>query len=122
MSTFTAPTVTIPTVWLVCDSGSTTDVRRRHRCAPADRAGRDACAERAQHKRLEPAHGKSSGRSASTVYGGHEHQLRRTVIALTAGQTLAEDENPGEATMHVLAGRVRLTGRGHLLRRFPRGP
>lgn len=48
----------------------------------------------------------SSGRSARTVYGGHEHQLRQTVIALSAGATLAEHENPGEATMQVLHGRV----------------
>ena len=50
----------------------------------------------------------SSGRSSATVYGGHEHQLRQTLIALTAGQTLNEHENPGEATVHVLHGRVRL--------------
>lgn len=51
----------------------------------------------------------SSGRAAETVYGGHEHSLRQTVIALTAGTSLAEHENPGEATVHVLHGRVRLS-------------
>ncbi|MCW2714804.1 MAG: Cupin 2 conserved barrel domain protein [Frankiales bacterium] len=51
----------------------------------------------------------SSGRAAETVYGGHEHSLRQTVIALAAGRSLAEHENPGEATVHVLSGRVRLT-------------
>jgi quercetin dioxygenase-like cupin family protein len=30
------------------------------------------------------------------------------VVTLTAGSTLAEHENPGEATLHVLHGRVRL--------------
>jgi len=50
----------------------------------------------------------SSGRSSSTVYGGHEHVLRQTLIALVAGQSLQEHENPGEATVHVLHGRVRL--------------
>ena len=50
----------------------------------------------------------SSGRSAQTAYGGHEHQLRQTVIALAAGRRLDEHENPGEATVYVLAGRVRL--------------
>ena len=50
----------------------------------------------------------SSGRSATTVYGGHEHTLRQTVIALAAGHKLDEHENPGEATVHVLRGRVRL--------------
>ena len=51
----------------------------------------------------------SSGRAAETVYGGHEHSLRQTVIALTASTTLAEHENPGEATVQVLHGRVRLS-------------
>ncbi|WP_433789672.1 cupin domain-containing protein [Actinoplanes sp. CA-252034] len=59
-------------------------------------------------QQLELAHTASSGRSSSTVYGGHEHQLRQTIIALAAGQTLQEHENPGEATIHVLHGRVRL--------------
>ena len=52
--------------------------------------------------------------------GGHETTRRlraggagklnqhTRVIALTAGQTLNEHENPGEATIHVLHGRVRL--------------
>jgi quercetin dioxygenase-like cupin family protein len=51
----------------------------------------------------------SSGRSAGTVYGGHEHALRQTVLALTAGSSLDEHESPGEATVQVLRGRVRLT-------------
>jgi quercetin dioxygenase-like cupin family protein len=50
----------------------------------------------------------SSGRASHTVYGGHEHVLRQTVIALAAGRLLDEHENPGEATVHVLTGRVRL--------------
>jgi quercetin dioxygenase-like cupin family protein len=49
-----------------------------------------------------------AGRSAETVYGGHEHTLRQTVLALTAGTSLAEHENPGEATVQVLRGRIRL--------------
>jgi quercetin dioxygenase-like cupin family protein len=57
---------------------------------------------------LELARGGSSGRSSSTVYGGHEHRLRQTIIALVGGQELSEHENPGEATVHVLRGRVRL--------------
>jgi quercetin dioxygenase-like cupin family protein len=62
---------------------------------------------------LETARQKSSGRSAHTVYGGHEHVLRQTVIALAAGQILDEHENPGEATVHVLHGRVRLSATEH---------
>jgi quercetin dioxygenase-like cupin family protein len=49
-----------------------------------------------------------AGRAAETVYGGHEHVLRQTLIALIAGSALSEHENPGEATLQVLAGRVRL--------------
>lgn len=59
-------------------------------------------------EQLAGAQRASSGRSAHTVYGGHEHVLRQTVIALVAGQKLDEHENPGEATVHVLHGRVRL--------------
>lgn len=54
----------------------------------------------------------STGRSASTVYGGHERVLRQTVIALAAGRSMSEHENPGEATMIVLQGRVRLLSDG----------
>jgi quercetin dioxygenase-like cupin family protein len=57
---------------------------------------------------LETARQESSGRSAHTVYGGHEHVLRQTVMAFTTGHRLDEHENPGEATVHVLHGRVRL--------------
>jgi quercetin dioxygenase-like cupin family protein len=57
---------------------------------------------------LEKASAASSGRSAHTVYGGHEHVLRQTLIALRAGSTLDEHENPGEATLQVLHGRVTL--------------
>lgn len=58
---------------------------------------------------LSLAHKASSGRSAHTVYGGHARTLRQTLIALTSGQRLDDHENPGEATLHVLHGRVRLT-------------
>ena len=58
---------------------------------------------------LESARATSSGRSAHTVYGGHEHSLRQTLIAMTAGTELDEHESPGESTLQVLLGRVRLT-------------
>jgi quercetin dioxygenase-like cupin family protein len=58
---------------------------------------------------LETARRDASGRSSQTVYGGHEHVLRQTVIALTKGQSLREHNSPGEATIHVLTGRVRLS-------------
>ncbi|GAA4061032.1 cupin domain-containing protein [Actinomadura miaoliensis] len=57
---------------------------------------------------MERAAASPAGRSAETVYGGHEHTLRQTLIALRAGASLAEHENPGEATVLVLRGRVRL--------------
>jgi quercetin dioxygenase-like cupin family protein len=57
---------------------------------------------------LEAASKASSGRSAHTVYGGHDHALRQTLIALRAGSQLDEHQNPGEATLQVLHGRVTL--------------
>jgi len=65
-------------------------------------------------QQLALAKAASSGRSASTVFGGHENIMRQTVIALTAGQRLSEHENPGEATVHVLQGRVRLGSAGEV--------
>ncbi len=58
---------------------------------------------------LESARAHNSGRSAHTVYGGHEHSLRQTLMALTAGSAMDEHESPGEATLQVLQGRVRVT-------------
>lgn len=60
---------------------------------------------REQQKKASTA---SSGRAAATVFGGHEKALRQTVIALTGGSELSEHANPGEATVLVLAGRVKL--------------
>lgn len=50
----------------------------------------------------------SSGRSTTTVYGGNAHVLRQTLITLLAGRELKEHPNPGEATVQVLSGHVRL--------------
>ena len=58
---------------------------------------------------LERARGNTNGRSAETVFGGHESTLRQTVIAMLEGSQLAEHDNQGEATLHVLSGRVRLS-------------
>ncbi len=49
---------------------------------------------------------KNSGRSSRTVYGGHERILRQTVVALSKGSLLDEHDNPGEATVQVLSGRI----------------
>lgn len=64
-------------------------------------------------EQLELARASSSGRSATTVYGGHEHVLRQTLIALASGHRLDDHANPGEATIHVLSGQVTLTAEGN---------
>jgi quercetin dioxygenase-like cupin family protein len=50
----------------------------------------------------------AGGRSARTVHGGRGSVLRQTLLALTAGNRLADHDAPGEATLQVLHGRVRL--------------
>jgi quercetin dioxygenase-like cupin family protein len=60
-------------------------------------------------EQLAKASAASSGRSAVTVHGGREHDLRQTLIALAAGHSLGEHDAPGEATLQVLVGQVRLT-------------
>jgi quercetin dioxygenase-like cupin family protein len=63
-----------------------------------------------QQLELAAAHG---GRpAADTVVGGHERVLRQTVVGMIKGSELGEHSNPGEATVHVLRGRVRLTSEG----------
>ena len=61
---------------------------------------------------LDEARGSTAHRAALTLHGGTGHALRQTVIALLAGSTLSDHENPGEATLQVLVGRVRLTWAG----------
>jgi quercetin dioxygenase-like cupin family protein len=48
------------------------------------------------------------GRSAHTIVGGRGHTLRHLVLALRGGESLADHEAPGEATLQVLRGRVTL--------------
>lgn len=57
---------------------------------------------------LVRARASSNGRAAHTVYGGTGHHLRQTLIVLLEGQELAEHDSPGEATLQVFSGRVRL--------------
>lgn len=59
-------------------------------------------------EQLAAAQQAHSGRSAHTIYGGATHRLRQTMIALRAGETLAEHDSPGESTLQVLRGHVRL--------------
>jgi quercetin dioxygenase-like cupin family protein len=63
-------------------------------------------------QQLAAAQQSSASRAATTVVGGHEHTLRQTVLALTSGATLAEHDNPGEATLYVLSGRITLAAGG----------
>lgn len=60
-------------------------------------------------EQLAEAQQHHSGRAAHTVYGGATHHLRQTMVALCAGQALAEHDSPGESTLQVLRGRVKLT-------------
>ena len=57
---------------------------------------------------LEDARAAHSGRSAHTLHGGHDHVLRQTVLALANGYGLDEHDGPAEATLQVLAGKIRL--------------
>jgi quercetin dioxygenase-like cupin family protein len=68
--------------------------------------------EAVARQQLELARQAPAARSATTVFGGHEHALRQTVLGLKAGAVLAEHDNPGEATLYVIAGRVTLNADG----------
>jgi quercetin dioxygenase-like cupin family protein len=61
------------------------------------------------HQQIELAATAGGGHTADTAYGGHEKVLRQTVIGMAKGARLSEHENPGEATVQVLQGRVRLS-------------
>ena len=57
---------------------------------------------------LSKAHGASSGRAAHNLFGGREHTLQQTLIALVGEQILHEHENPGEATLQIVTGEIEL--------------
>ena len=58
---------------------------------------------------LDAARAASAGRAARTLHGGRHRALRQTVVALRDGARLDDHESPGEATLQVLRGRVRLS-------------
>lgn len=60
-------------------------------------------------ERLSAAQRSRAGRATSTVHGGPGSTLRQVLLALTAGSALSDHESPGEATLQVLRGSVRLT-------------
>ncbi len=59
-------------------------------------------------EQLAAAHAAKAGRAAHTIHGGHDHLLRQTLIAMVGGQDLGEHDSPGQSTLQVLRGRVRL--------------
>ncbi len=64
------------------------------------------------NEHLEIARAASSGRSGHKLYGGRDHQMHLTMIALTQGSQLDEHNNPGEAIVQVVSGRVVVEGAG----------
>ncbi len=63
-------------------------------------------------EKLAEAKQSHSGRAAHTIHGGHSYELRQTLLALLADHELSEHDSPGEATLQVLRGHVRLTTGG----------
>lgn len=57
---------------------------------------------------LAEAREAPSGRAARSLHGGSNHRLRHTVTALCRDRGLNEHNSPGEATLQVLTGHVRL--------------
>jgi quercetin dioxygenase-like cupin family protein len=60
-------------------------------------------------EQLNQARQAHSGRASHTIHGGHTLELRQTMMALASGHELAEHDSPGEATLQVLQGHVRLS-------------
>ncbi|MEH1102188.1 cupin domain-containing protein [Micromonospora sp. CPCC 205561] len=63
---------------------------------------------RLAEEQLAVAREAASGRAARSVHGGGDRRLRQTLLALRGGRRLDEHDNPGEATLQVLVGQVRL--------------
>ena len=57
---------------------------------------------------LATARTATSGRAGRSTRSGRDLSLRQTVLALTEGNGIDEHEANGEATLHVLSGRIRL--------------
>jgi quercetin dioxygenase-like cupin family protein len=60
-------------------------------------------------KLLAQAREQASGRQSETIFGGHQHDLRQTLICLTEGKSLGEHQSPGEATVQVIGGTIDIT-------------
>ena len=57
-------------------------------------------------QQLQIATDAASGRSAVRVYGRPTAGLRQTLVALAAGQKMAEHKSPGDASLLCLQGQV----------------
>ncbi|WP_130650987.1 cupin domain-containing protein [Egicoccus halophilus] len=68
---------------------------------------------------MEEARGHDSGRAALTLTPTGGGPLKQTLLALCAGQGLAEHPSPGPATIQVLTGVGTLTSGGDELRLTP---
>ena len=64
---------------------------------------------RLAEEKLAAARNSSSGRAAETIFGGRQHDMRQTLIALAEGQGLSEHQSPSEASLQVLLGEVRIS-------------
>jgi quercetin dioxygenase-like cupin family protein len=62
------------------------------------------------HELLAEAVSASSGRASRTVFGEAGQAMHQTLVALVAGQGLAEHGNPGQATVQVLLGAATVNG------------
>lgn len=61
---------------------------------------------------LTKAHDAPAGRAATTLHPVEGGRLRQTMIAIKGGTSLSDHESPGEATLQVVRGSVRLTWAG----------
>jgi quercetin dioxygenase-like cupin family protein len=64
---------------------------------------------RLAQQKLDAARSSNSGRAAETIFGGREHDMRQTLIALVQGHALGQHESPSEASLQVLSGEVRIS-------------
>ena len=60
---------------------------------------------------IDIARDSPAGRAGRTLIPGAGAVLKQTLLALAAGETLADHESPAAATLQVLTGRVRLTSK-----------
>ena len=67
---------------------------------------------RLAEEKLDAARDSNSGRAAETIFGGREHDMRQTLIALLEGHALGQHESPSEASLQVLSGEVRISAGG----------